>query len=464
MNRRISRRRFDALSPARSIAAAAVLASAVVPSGAAFAGQPLDDPLPVVPDRQPAPAPATSGSAGPSVTDAAVAVASGAWSAPNVLPATPGSPDEPAAAPAAEEPSTRLQFLGSDTIRKPDGTLVVFYRVNFVSAEVLKEEIQKWLPSGSKAEVSGPTVVAAQYSKKTGNEIPPFHTASNTIRIELPEALWPDVKSVLDRIDVPDPQVRVDCKIVEVQHSSALRMGIDAKLERPVGDTFFRKLETQFLGTVGSGSADITAATAEKFLTFDYVMHLATEGAEARVKAMPSVIASQGEQAEIKLVQREPIVEQTTIGNNLQATTKFQDIGLNLDVQPLFVGRNFVRARVSAELSRVSGFRSTSTSATLSVTNPVISTRSATTMVTVPDGETLVLAGLLSDEATDQTSGLPILRDLPLIGPLFGSTNKSEGRTELIFYITFTIERPGDARVVLPEGQDLSTFGTPKSE
>ena len=275
----------------------------------------------------------------------------------------------------------------------------------------------------------------------------------------MPEDKWPEVRRVLEMVDAPAPQVLVECKIVEIRHGKELRVGLDAAVRRPVGDTFFRRLEASFPispSAASSGSSIVEFATEDKFLTFDYVLELAQAGSKTEVHATPSVIASQGEPAEIQVLDREPVIEQSLRTNVVTATTKFEDVGLTLRVQPLFIGRDFVRAKVFAELSRVSDFRTTSTSPGLEVTNPVISTRSSSTVLTVPDGETLVIAGLASDIKTHDESGLPFVRDLPLIGPLFGATTDAQQKVELVFFITLTIMQPGEGRVVAPPGDLVS--------
>jgi type II secretory pathway component GspD/PulD (secretin) len=126
-------------------------------------------------------------------------------------------------------------------------------------------------------------------------------------------------------------------------------------------------------------------------------------------------------------------------------------------VQPLLIGQDAVRARISAEASRVSAFRVTATSNDLQVVNPVISTRNADTVVTVPDGETLVIGGLDQDFDQESRTGIPLLMDIPLLGHLFGSTTKTKNHTELVFFLKFTILPPNEARQVQPPSEKERT-------
>jgi general secretion pathway protein D len=193
---------------------------------------------------------------------------------------------------------------------------------------------------------------------------------------------------------------------------------------------------------------------SHKYWAFDYIVDLAESGARTKVIATPAIFASQGETATIRSGDNEPIVQQTLQSGVVTATTIFKDIGLRLEVQPLLIGRDAIRARISTEVSRVSDFRITATSQDLQVVNPVISSRTADTVVTVPDGETLVLAGLESDITSDASTGIPLLKDIPFIGYAFGSKTKRSEHTEVVFFLTFTILRPGEARVVRPPSEE----------
>jgi general secretion pathway protein D len=194
-----------------------------------------------------------------------------------------------------------------------------------------------------------------------------------------------------------------------------------------------------------------------KYTTFDYVLDLAQSGATTSITSKPGIFASQGEIARIRVGENEPVVQQQLQGNTVTATTIFKDTGLTLEVTPLLIGRDAIRARISAQLSRVSEFRVTATSQDLQVVNPVISTREAETILTVPDGETLVIGGLDQEFDRDDSTGIPILKDIPVIGFVFGSTTKRREHTELVFFLTFRILNPGEARVIKPPSEDTRT-------
>jgi general secretion pathway protein D len=84
--------------------------------------------------------------------------------------------------------------------------------------------------------------------------------------------------------------------------------------------------------------------------------------------------------------------------------------------------------------------------------NPDILSREIKSSVAVQSGETIVLGGLISQKKTNEKDGIPFLHELPLIGPLFGSTSKGNEKAELVVLITPRVVRSRqDARIVTNE-------------
>lgn len=378
-----------------------------------------------------------------------VAASALAQEAPKPAP-SPAAPPAPAPSPAPKP----VEFLDSGGIRTAKGMVVHYYKVNYVDAQMLAKELNNW-KSSDLAKITAEVPTFPAVGRVAGpNNTPPFVAgipAQNTLRIEDTEENWPNLRHVLDVIDVPQLQVFVEAKIVEISYTDDLHIGVESHLTRPLGDTFFKSANMTFPNNIDAANAFAAAFHhATESYTFDYIVNLAEQGAKLSVLSKPTIFASQGETATIRVGDSEPIVMQNLQGNNVTATTEFKPTGLTLEVQPLLVGRDAVRARISAELSRVNDFRVTATSANLSVINPVISTRRADTIVTVPDGETLILGGLDQDFDKDTSTGIPILKDLPVIGYLFGATTKRKEHTEVVFFLTFSIRAPNEARVVTP--------------
>ena len=353
--------------------------------------------------------------------------------------------------PAAELPEPAPEFLDGQTIRKPDGMLVHYYRVDSVDPQLVQAELKEWLDpkKGEAAAAMGPSFRAGVAKNSV--------IIRNTLRITVHENNWPVIKKILAMVDQPQPAVYVEAKIVELTYDDQLRVGIDAsniRTDAPVGDLFFKRFDASYPNRLASdASSALTLGSANKFVKFDYVLQLGASGARAEVLSSPGIIASQGEPAKIEVGDREPIVTQNVNGSNVTATTKFEPVGLLLNVTPLMIGRTMVRASIQPEVSRVSEFRTTSTSTDRDVINPVISTRKADTVVEIPSGETVVISGLTQTTEFHERSGIPLLKDIPVVGYGFGATTKRKQKIELVVFVTLTIMKPGETRVIVPPAE-----------
>ena len=360
-------------------------------------------------------------------------------------------PVPPPAAPAQEKPAEEkprpTEFLANDLIRRPDGMIVCFYRVNYVSPENLKSELDNWKSPKGEIKASG-----VQFVGTAGR--PAALPTSNILRILETEENWPVLQKVLAMWDVPQPQVRIEAKVLELTWDDQLKVGMTAKFSKPTGDAFLQSGDVKFPNTLDAiNGTTLNFRSADKYVVFDYAMQLAEQGAKAEVKSEPSILASQGEMATLRAGDDEPYVMQNISGSTVTSQTTFKPVGIKLEVQPLLIGRDAVRVRIVAEASRVSDFRVTATSASQQVVNAVISTRNADTVVTIPNGETLVIGGLQQTSTRDTKTGIPLLKDIPVLGYLFGSTTARSTRSELFFLITLTIERPEEARLIVPPGE-----------
>lgn len=365
-------------------------------------------------------------------------------------------PAPPAAAAPAAPVKPVPEFVGTDMVRLGDGRVVVYYRVRYVAPNVLQTELDSFwkgkLDSPAEFASAGAAFVAAPPTVQKDMPKSPAQPVSNVLRVTCSEESWPVIRELLRRIDVPQPQVRIDAKVVEITWDDQRRTGVSAKVARPLGDTFFQSYEADFpnpLDAVNDSTADFRRTN--KWLAFDYTVQAVEQGAKADVTARPSILASQGESAVIRAGDQEPYVQQNLQAGVVYATTSFKDVGIRLEVQPLLIGPDAVRVRVLAEASRLSDFRVTATSANQQVVNPVISQRMADTVVTVPNGETIVIGGLDLTQKRETKTGLPLLKDIPGLGYLFGSTTLRDQRSELMFYIKLSIERPEEARVFVPD-------------
>jgi general secretion pathway protein D len=154
--------------------------------------------------------------------------------------------------------------------------------------------------------------------------------------------------------------------------------------------------------------------------------------------ANPKIRVRNKEKAKILVGDKIPVITSTTgQAGFVSDSVSYLDVGLKLDVEPAIYPDDEVAIRVSMEVSSLGSAVKTS-SGTLAYQ---IGTRNANTLLRLHDGETQLLAGLISRDERTSSSRIPGIGDLPMLGRLFGTTQDNGQRTELVLAITPRILR-----------------------
>ena len=162
------------------------------------------------------------------------------------------------------------------------------------------------------------------------------------------------------------------------------------------------------------------------------VLRLLDTYGNTKVVANPHVAALDNQKATIKSGQRVPINQQTLVGgttNAVTTTSQYIDTGVLLQVTPHINAGGLVTLDVQAEVSNPG------TAARVGDAPP-INTRSVQTMVAVPNGQTMVMGGLISDTSQFDTDGFPMLSRIPVLGGLFGNQSIKKNRNVLVLFVT----------------------------
>jgi general secretion pathway protein D len=175
--------------------------------------------------------------------------------------------------------------------------------------------------------------------------------------------------------------------------------------------------------------------------------------------ANPRIRVRNKEKAKVVIGEKLPVITTTIspgVGGFASESVTYAEVGLTLNVEPTIQLDNEVAIRISLEVSNVVDSSITKSGSTVYR----LGNRSASTLLQLKDGENQVLAGLIRND--DRTSGarLPILGDIPLLGRLFGTTNDSSGKTEIVLSITphlvRTIQRPPAEESEFSAGTDAT--------
>jgi len=276
------------------------------------------------------------------------------------------------------------------------------------------------------------------------------------------------ISQVVSNLDRPKPQVLIKVVFLEVTHNNSSDIGIDASYGKNFGNSFISGLTTNFtvvsntivpssivpntMSSAFTGSnifgltpiAGGNSAGLYQVFGQDYQVTLRAIAAtgNAKVLSRPSVIARNNQPATITVGQSVPLISGVRFDNfgNQINSINYQSVGIILRVTPFITSEGLVEMILSPETSELVADRSqwvpisSGTGGTVSA--PLINSRSADTVVVTPSGQTVIIGGLMADSKATTESKIPLLGDIPLLGNLFKHKVKTNGRTELLIFLT----------------------------
>lgn len=236
------------------------------------------------------------------------------------------------------------------------------------------------------------------------------------------------IEKLVRLYDVPEAEVMLELEILEVSRSKLLQLGVGwpeslaltALAGEGASSLTLRGLRNLNNDTTGAQLGSLT-------------LNLGEQNDNVNVLANPRIRVVNKEKAKVMIGDRVPVVTVTTspTGGFAENVT-YVDVGLKLDVEPVIYRGSDISIKVSMEVSTISGSQTTK----LGTVAYSFGTRNATTTLRLKDGETQVLAGLISDEDRDSVKKIPGAGDLPVFGKLFGANRDQSKKTEIILSIT----------------------------
>lgn len=293
-----------------------------------------------------------------------------------------------------------------------------------------------------------------------------FDTLTNSVSVtDVPSNL-----AVLEQyartLDVRQPQVSIKAKIILVDRTNLEGLGL--KYDLGTGSQYFNQLAPRLdasgarqttpgqialggnaVSAIGNASQSVPAAalrlvysTALGAYDFTTFLEALQEVSLLDVQSEPSVVTLNNRMATLKAGTEVPIrvVEAqagaAATGGFPRATVQLRQTGIVLNVTPSITNNRQIQMRVHAENSSVQ-FQSGDVGA-------VFPTQSVDNELLVADGETAVMGGLTTTSVSITKTGIPLLVDLPIVGRLFGVTNRSETKRDLLILITPHIVDEGE--------------------
>lgn len=294
-------------------------------------------------------------------------------------------------------------------------------------------------------------------------------SVNNTLLIYASQEQYRTIEQTIKEVDQPQLQVAIDATIAEVTLTDDLQYGVQSYImSRDLG----LKPDTGSFGY--NGASAVIAAAADVALQraipgFNFLVGNASTPravlnalhsiTDVKVLSNPSIVVIDNQIATLQVGDEIPIQTGSatvlTGSNTIANTTDYRSTGIILRVVPRINANGNVRLDVEQEISNpvAASTSSGSSSTSTNTLTPTVSTRKVRSSVAVASGQTVLLAGLISDSQTKSRAGIPGLDQIPVIGEaVFGQTDKQVKRTELIIFIRPQIIRDGaDAHFVAEE-------------
>ncbi|QWU98588.1 type IV pilus secretin PilQ [Francisella salimarina] len=257
---------------------------------------------------------------------------------------------------------------------------------------------------------------------------------TNTLIVTDTEEKIPRIKEVVNEIDIPNDQVLIEARIVEVTRTSGLELGFNYTVSHPSGvDIGLNTYGTQ----TGGDDQSVVASTAKLAYTLAGGLNLEMEiralenESLANEVSSPHLVVANNETAFIKDGTDVPYQQATASG---AASVAFQEAVLELQVTPQIApDGNIVMEVLVTKNSVGASSGKTSTGEDLP---PLIKKREVTTKVMVKDSDTVVIGGIYTKTQTETRNKIPFLGDIPYLGYLFSFTKIDDKDAELLIFIT----------------------------
>ncbi len=254
---------------------------------------------------------------------------------------------------------------------------------------------------------------------------------TNSLLIRTQPANFERLQSIIADLDRPVPQVLIKVLIAEVTWSDETDLGVE-----------FTILSSDVLGEEGAVETDFGLGWESEGLFFrafrgdlNALLRAFQQVGKLDVLSRPQILTSDNQTATITVGQEVPFIVSSRITETGQTinTIQYEDIGIILEVTPHINPDGLVIMDIHPEISQTTA---ETVPISETVNAAVFAKRAASTRVSIMDGHTIVIGGLMEDRISSRVTKVPLLGDIPLLGALFRRTNEATEKTELLIFLT----------------------------
>ncbi|MBB5877100.1 type II secretion system secretin GspD [Xanthomonas sp. 3498] len=298
---------------------------------------------------------------------------------------------------------------------------------------------------------------------------------TNTLLVRSTPQAWRSIRDIVEKLDVMPMQVHIEAQVAEVNLTGKLQYGVNWFFENSVnasadsnvsnstglgpgaglpsaqGRKIWGDIAGKITGSSGLGWTFLGRNAAAVITALDQITNV-------KLLQTPSVFVRNNAEATLNVGTRIPI-NSVSVDTGLGTGTTYSsvnyiDTGVILKVRPRVTKDGMVFLDIVQEVSSPGAAPTNcgTSAGTSTACNVPINTRRVKTEAAVQSGDTIMLAGLISDSTTDGSNGVPYLSKLPVVGALFGQKTQDKSRNEVIVLLTPTIVRnPQEARNLTDE-------------
>ncbi len=228
------------------------------------------------------------------------------------------------------------------------------------------------------------------------------------------------------KLDSQTPQVEINARLVDMNVRATRELGINWGVNnfKPSGGNVVGSMVVD--NTFQSPSLDMKVATVQDWGELMLKVQALEKSNDAHLISNPIITTTDNREAKILVGQKIPLIVADEAGN---ALTEMTTIGIMLEVTPHINSENHITLDIHNEVSDLSS------QATVQG-GVIINTSESDTRVVVQDGETAIVAGLIRKVESELESGIPVLKDIPLLGALFKHSSKTRDHRELVVFVT----------------------------
>ena len=257
--------------------------------------------------------------------------------------------------------------------------------------------------------------------------------ARNAIIFQGSAEEFAQLRPLIESLDQAPREAIIEATVAEVTLADNDTLGVEFIASLGAGPNAIIQNIMTGIGTAGFTFTVLNRAGATRL-----ILNALASNNRVKVLSTPKVLSRSGGEAKIQVGAQVPIVTSQGTSSQLQQqgtsailqSIQYKDTGVILTVKPTIYAGNQIDLEIRQEVSEAVP------NTTSQVSSPIINTRTVSTQLSLQDGATVLLGGLIMENANSTSTGIPGLKDIPGVGFLFGTQNVMKTRSELFVFIT----------------------------